>query len=90
MIVKKCSEIADAAGAPTYVRARPTSRPMFESEGFRVLKEIPITYGKGGGGLGTVCNEEGSWWKVKIEEWLFIALSMQVGCLELRFLGWDS
>lgn len=48
MIVKKCSEIADASGIPTYVRARPTSKPLFESAGFRVLEDIKIDYGKEG------------------------------------------
>jgi hypothetical protein len=36
MITKKCNEIADGLGAATFVRARPTSLPLFKSEGFEV------------------------------------------------------
>lgn len=44
MITRKCNELADAAGAATFVRARPTSKSLFESEGYRVLEEIPMNY----------------------------------------------
>lgn len=44
MITKKCNEIADEAGKATFVKARPSSRPLFEKEGFRILEEIPMNY----------------------------------------------
>jgi ribosomal protein S18 acetylase RimI-like enzyme len=44
MITRKCNEIADAAGAATFVKARPSSKPMFEKEGYKVLEEIPMNY----------------------------------------------
>jgi GNAT superfamily N-acetyltransferase len=44
MLTRKCNELADAAGAATYARARPTSKKLFESEGYKVLEEIPMNY----------------------------------------------
>jgi ribosomal protein S18 acetylase RimI-like enzyme len=44
MITRMCNEIADAAGKATYVKARPSSRPLFEKEGYKVLEEIPMNY----------------------------------------------
>ncbi|KAE9376462.1 hypothetical protein N431DRAFT_452880 [Stipitochalara longipes BDJ] len=44
MITRKCNGIADEAGAATYVKARPSSKPLFEQEGYRVLEEIPMNY----------------------------------------------
>lgn len=44
MIVKKCNEVADAAGKPTFVRTRPTSLKLFKDEGYKILQEIEIPY----------------------------------------------
>jgi hypothetical protein len=44
MITRKCNEIAGDAGKAKFVKARPSSRPLFEKEGFRVLEEIPMSY----------------------------------------------
>jgi ribosomal protein S18 acetylase RimI-like enzyme len=44
MITRKCNEMADAAGAATFVKARPSSKPMFEKEGYMILEEIPMNY----------------------------------------------
>ncbi len=44
MITRKCNEIADDAGKATFVKARLSSRPLFEKEGFRELEEIPMNY----------------------------------------------
>ncbi|PMD30514.1 hypothetical protein L207DRAFT_222883 [Hyaloscypha variabilis F] len=44
MIVRKCNEVADAAGKPTFARTRPTSLKLFEDEGFKLLEEIEIPY----------------------------------------------
>ena len=44
MITRKCNDIADQAGTATFVKARPSSRPLFEQEGYRVLEEMSIDY----------------------------------------------
>ena len=44
MIVRKCNEIADAAGKPSFARTRPTSVGLFEQEGYRILEEIEVPY----------------------------------------------
>jgi ribosomal protein S18 acetylase RimI-like enzyme len=44
MIVRKCNEVADAAGKLTFARTRPTSLKLFEEEGYKLLEEIEIPY----------------------------------------------
>jgi ribosome biogenesis protein Nip4 len=44
MITRKCNEIADVANKATYVKARPSSKLLFEQEGYRVLEEIAMNY----------------------------------------------
>jgi len=44
MMTRKFNEIADEAGVATFVRSRPSSKPLFEQEGYRVLEEIPMDY----------------------------------------------
>lgn len=44
MISNKCNELADAKGAVTFVKARPSSKPLFEKDGYRVLETIPMNY----------------------------------------------
>ena len=58
LLTTKCNQLADEAGAATFVRARYTSKGMFESMGFKVLERIEVDYEsmqmppmKGDGGL---------------------------------------
>jgi Acetyltransferase (GNAT) domain len=39
MILKKCNELADAKGAATFVKARPSSKPLFERDRYRVFRD---------------------------------------------------
>jgi N-acetylglutamate synthase-like GNAT family acetyltransferase len=48
-LTRYCNEVADKIGGKTFVVARPTSKRMFESHGFRVLGSEDIGMTKYGG-----------------------------------------
>lgn len=49
LLTRHCNEIADKAGGRTFVIARPASKHMFESHGFRVLGSEDLDMTKYGG-----------------------------------------
>ncbi len=48
-LTRHCNEVADKIGGKTFVVARPSSKHMFESQGFRVLGSEDLDMTKYGG-----------------------------------------
>ena len=51
-LTRHCNEVADKTGGKTFVGARPSSKRMFESQGFRILGSEDINMTKYGGNEG--------------------------------------
>jgi N-acetylglutamate synthase-like GNAT family acetyltransferase len=71
-LTRYCNEVADKTGGKTFVVARPSSKHMFESRGFRILGSEEIDMTKDGGN-----ESEG-------KSWVLVRELHEVGDVENR------
>lgn len=69
-LTRYCNEVADKTGGRTFVVARPSSKHMFESHGFRVLGSEDIDMTRYGG------NENGG------KSWVLVREPHEIGDVE--------